>query len=316
MFRLRAEQAGKLVIPDQPEQSERISGQIRSLWGSDLCEFRQCLNCGYGFARPYIAGNEEIYSSLYYKHFSYPEDKWEYEQSLGIIRQLDLPDHPALLELGAGNGSFLDRLSSLGFPSKGLFSTEFSASGAEEIRKKGYHCSGKALRELTDEELPRFDVICMFQVLEHMDDIHRVFRSLQQLGKPGSHLIIAVPNGHLRSFYDTVGVHLDVPPIHVGRFTGKTFSFLAGQHGWEVGGLYFEPQSYSFRVKKFLSDRYVRVTFTRRTERSASGFVTYFFRYLCLLGLTLRFLPVILYLLLPRKGTSLLVHYRKKTAPE
>ena len=304
------------MIPDQPGQSKKISGQIRSLWGSGHCEFRQCLNCGYGFARPYIAGNEEIYSTLYYRHFSYPETKWEFERSIGIIRELDLPDHPALLEVGAGNGSFLDRVSSRGFPATGLYSTEFSVAGAEEIRNKGYHCSGKDIWDLADEELPPFDVICMFQVLEHMDDIHRVFRSLQQLGKPASHLIIAVPNGRLRSCYDKMGVHLDVPPIHVGRFTKKTFSFLAGQHGWEVGGIYFEPQPYPFRVKKFLSDRYIRVSFTRRTDRSTSGFIKYFFRYLCLLALTLRFLPVILYLMLPRNGTSLLVHCRKKTAPE
>jgi SAM-dependent methyltransferase len=324
LFGLRAREAGRLLKPDHPEQAGQIAGQIAQLWQSDTCEFFHCQRCGYGFARPYRAGNELIYSALYYEDFSYPEDKWEYSRALEIIRDLysagdgrygsQAPQAggATLLEVGAGNGSFLDKISSDDFPAPNIYSTEFSDAGAKAIRKKGYHCFNRAVQDLAQENIPRFDVICMFQVLEHMDNLDPVFRSLNHLGRSSSHLIIAVPNGRLRFFYDRMGVHLDVPPVHVGRFMKRTFHFLGEKNGWQVNGLYVEPQKYRFKAKKFISDRYVRVAFTRKTDRSKSWPLRYFFRYGCLLVLSVRFLPVLLYILLPGTGTSLLVHYQKQ----
>lgn len=299
-------------MPDHPDRVDKVASLIVSIWQSETCEFYQCRNCGYGFAIPHKAANEEIYSTLYYEAFSYPGDKWEHHRSVEIIRDLNLTGNEVFLEVGAGNGSFLDQLSSVDIPRHHIYSTEFSAPGAAEIRRKGYHCFSRSIPDLTRENIPRFDVICMFQVLEHMDDPEPVFQSLNRLGKPGSQLIIAVPNGPLRSFYDGMGVHLDVPPVHVGRFRKKTFEFLGEQHGWELLRLSLEPQRYLFKVKKFLSDRYVRVSLTRKTDLSNSKFVKYLFRYSCLFLLVIRFLPVIFYLLSPRTGTSMLVHYRKK----
>jgi len=272
IFNLHAKKAGELLMPAHPDRVEKVAGLIASLWQSERCEFHQCRNCGYGFAIPHKAGNEQIYSTLYYEAFSIP------------------PHH--------------------------IYSTEFSAPGAAEIRSKGYHCYSNSIPDLTRESIPRFDVICMFQVLEHMADLHTVFQSLNRLGKPSSHLIIAVPNGPLRSLYDKLGVHLDVPSVHVGRFRKKTFEFLGERHGWELISHSPEPQRYLFKVKKFLSDRYVRVTLTGKTDRSNSRFVKYFFRYSCLLILVIRFLPVIFLLISPRTGTSILVHYRKKHVRE
>ncbi|HDS06247.1 MAG TPA: class I SAM-dependent methyltransferase [Bacteroides sp.] len=315
LFRMGAEEAGKQLVPAHPERAHLISAQIRALWESDRCAFYKCRDCGYGFARPYTAGNGEIYSTLYYESFSYTEDKWEHRFALELIQSLLLNETATLLEAGAGNGSFLERVASTLLPPGQIYSTELSDPGAKEIRRKGYHCLNKRLPELPAEKLPRFDVVCMFQVLEHMDDLDPVFQSLFQLGKPSSHLIIAVPNGYLRTFYDRVGVHLDLPPVHVGRFSRKTFEVLGKKHGWKIEGVYTESQSYAFKLKKFLSDRYVRVPLMRRTDQSSSKLVRYFFRYSCLLILAVRFLPVLFFLLLPGTGSSMMVHYRKKNPP-
>lgn len=239
LFDLDPGMAGSLVIPDNPEQSVRISKEIESLWQSKHCEFRRCTHCQFGFAWPFLAANEKIYSALYYKDFSYLADKWEFDRAIEIIRNLDLSSGAMLLELGAGNGSFLDKVSKIISEKSHIFSTEYSNSGVEEILRKGYACYNKSISELQKENLPEFDIICMFQVLEHMDDLDLVFQSLGQLGHRASHLIIAVPNGALRNFYDKLGVHLDVPPIHTGRFTPDTFHFLETS----MAGMLWNPTS-------------------------------------------------------------------------
>jgi SAM-dependent methyltransferase len=316
LFRIGTDKAGLLLIPDNPEQSMLISNEIASLWQSNQGEFRQCTRCRYGFAWPFIAGNEKIYSALYYKDFSYPASKWEYDRALQIIRMLNVSSETTMLELGAGNGTFLDKASAFIKDKGRIFSTEYSGAGREEIQRKGYTCFNSSMAELPGKNLPAFDVICMFQVLEHMDDLVMVFGTLNELGKKDAHLIIAVPNGSLRRFYDKWGVHLDVPPVHVGRFTPETFYYIGKKHHWNVLEITTEPQSYVFKVKKFVFDRYARLAFSRRTERSSNKLVKYFFRYLLVLLLTVRHLPVLIYLSKRNSGTSLLVHFQHQNGPQ
>ncbi len=316
VFSLTSGTAGSLVIPDNPEQSYRISKEIESLWLSNHCEFHRCTNCMFGFAWPFIAGTDKIYSALYYKDFSFLADKWEYYLAIEIIRNLDLSSDSTLLELGAGNGSFLDKVSTIINEKSQICSTEYSSAGVEEIQRRGYECYNKSISELLKENLPKFDIICMFQVLEHMDDLELVFQTLGKLGSQTTHLIIAVPNGTLRSFYDKMGVHLDVPPIHVGRFTPETFHFIGRKHGWNVVETWIEPQKYLFKVKKFVFDRYARQRFAKRTERYKSKLLKYFFRYTIVILLSIRFFTVLIYLLLTGTGTSLLVHLQKQHGPK
>ncbi len=312
VFSLNPGMAGSLVIPDNPEQSFLISKEIEALWQSNHCEFHRCNHCQFGFAWPFLAANEKIYSALYYKDFSYLENKWEFDRAIEIIRNLDLSSGWKLLELGAGNGSFLDKVAKITSEKSHIYSTEYASSGVDEIQRKGYACSNKSISDLLKENLPDFDIICMFQVLEHMDDLDLVFQSLGQLGHQDSHVIIAVPNGALRNFYDKLGVHLDVPPIHTGRFTPETFQFLGSKHGWNVMETKIEPQRYLFKVKRFVFDRYARLQFANKTERSPRKWEKYFFRYTLVILLLVRFLPVIIYLILPNTGTSLLVHLQKQ----
>ncbi|RLD29645.1 MAG: hypothetical protein DRI70_02125 [Bacteroidetes bacterium] len=312
VYQVDAGTAGSMVIPDNPEQSLRISEEIESLWQSNRVEFLRCTHCMFGFAWPFLAGNDKIYSALYYKDFSYPADKWEYDRAIEIIGNLDLSPDSSLLELGAGNGSFLDKVATIIQDKQYIYSTEYSNAGVEEIKRKGYNCFNKSISDLPAPNLPEFDIICMFQVLEHMDDLKQVFQSLDKLCKETSHVIIAVPNGTLRRFYDRMGVHLDVPPIHVGSFTPKTFHFLGKKHGWEVIETCTEPQKYLFKLKKFVFDRYARNRLAKRTEGSKIRLIKYFFRYLIVLLLTVRFLPIAIYLLKPGTGTSLLVHLKNQ----
>ena len=140
LFRLKAGRAARLLIPDDREQQEAIAGEIGRLWEQDHCSFYRCRDCGYSYAWPFIAGDQKVYSLLYYKDFAYPADKWEYRHALQILGKRPPGPDAALLELGAGNGSFLYQGSS-SLPELGsIHSTEYSEDGVKQIRDKGYSC--------------------------------------------------------------------------------------------------------------------------------------------------------------------------------
>ncbi len=312
LFSLQPDQAGKLLIPDDPARSAMISNEISKIWEDGNGAFVICRNCQYGFAWPFQAGNEAIYSILYDREFSYPDDKWEYNKAIDILLNLNITGDSTLLEPGAGNGAFLEKASLL-FPGKQhIFSTEYAAAGVEEIRRKGFNCYNRDITTLHQEKIPGFDIICMFQVLEHMDNLQEIFHSLNRLSNPGAHLMIAVPNGRLRSFYDKWGVHLDVPPIHVGRFREKTFAYIGRKFGWNIMDISIEAQHYPEKVNKFLYERFNRLIISEKVPGSNNRLIMHLFRYGMKLLLAVRYLPVMIYLLFSHTGTSLLVHFQKQ----
>lgn len=312
LFGIDPDLAGKLIIPNHSGQSLRISEEIGRLWPSGSCEFLSCPDCNFCFAWPFLAGNEEIYSALYYRDFEYPADKWEYSRAIGIIERLKPTDQTTLLEVGAGNGTFLDKVSELLGDKKSIYSTEYSRAGVEEIERKGYRSFSKAVTELDHKEVPGIDIVCMFQVLEHMDDLEGVFSSLNRITNSNAQLIVAVPNGTLRSFYDRRGIHLDVPPIHVGRYSEGTFRYLGNKFGWQINEVASEPQSYPVKVKKFIFYCFARFGPAVRTEQWNNSFLKHLFRYSFQLLLVIRHIRVLLFLARPGTGTSLLVHFNKQ----
>jgi hypothetical protein len=64
-----------------PKRNSELTSYITTLWGGDDCAVRQCNECGFGFADPYIAGDVTFYN-LAFDRKSYPGDKWEFRRTL------------------------------------------------------------------------------------------------------------------------------------------------------------------------------------------------------------------------------------------
>jgi SAM-dependent methyltransferase len=109
-----------------------------------------------------------------------------------VIESLALPANAKILEVGVGTGGNIGLLSGFGRVSgvemntTALALAKTKAAGRAELLQG--HCPDAI--PFVDE---RFDLICLFDVLEHIEDDTETLKQLQRRLRPGGRLLITVP---------------------------------------------------------------------------------------------------------------------------
>lgn len=240
-----------------PERFSELVSHIENLWGQNTCEVVQCMNCEFSYSNPYVAG-DALYYKLLYLRCGYPSWKWEFQQTYNVLIKRSAADIK-LLEIGAGDGAFVKRIAKKILPKKNILCTEFSEYGRQEINKFEIKCLSEDVRNLSDAALEKsMDIICMFQVLEHMDRLEELFKKLFWLIKKDGSLFIAVPNQIRIEFNELNGALLDMPPNHIGRWNKKCFEEIGKRHGFHVEDYKVEEYSFISMAKQFIIYRLLR----------------------------------------------------------
>lgn len=240
-----------------PERFLELVSHIEVLWGQHSCEFVQCDYCKFCYSHPYIAGDERFYT-LAYERSGYPSWKWEFQLTYDVLNKYSRSDL-TLLEIGAGDGKFVKRISKYILQKENIFCTEFSEYGRLEIEKLGVKCLSEDFRNLTDPDLKEsLDVVCMFQVLEHMDRLEILFQKLNWLIKSGGSLFIAVPNPSRVEFNELNGALLEMPPNHIGRWNKKCFEIIGNRHGFHIEDYKIEEGNFIPMAIQFIIYRMLR----------------------------------------------------------
>ena len=221
----------------------------------------ECRDCTFGFAWPFVAGDQEFYR-LAYPRSSYPRMKWEFQKT---VDAWSAEGTGAVLEIGAGDGFFLDILRLKGsLEGRKVVATEYYDGAIGQLRAKGYLAiQGDVRREALPAD--RFSAIFMFQVMEHMDGIDDLFGVLHRMLDPGGDLFVAVPNKHRTQFNEDHGSLIDCPPNHIGRWTGRAFREAGRLFGFEV----VEEQVEPFSIGAFLKSD-IHYSHRRRSQRAGS----------------------------------------------
>jgi len=223
---------------------EIIEDKIARLWKTQEAAVVACNTCQFTFADPFIAGDYEFYNLLPHAGANDRENwKWEFSKTLKKIKEFREEGNDLnLIEIGASTGDFVKRVAGV-IPVNKIFCLEHSEIGVGSIRKAGIEAHSWNFHELQKkkEYLNKFNVICLFQVLEHLDNLADTFNVFNAISKEDAHLFIGVPNGRKIRFNELNNALLDMPPNHIGRFNKKSFEFLGNKYGWKTEEIAVEP---------------------------------------------------------------------------
>lgn len=134
---------------------------------------------------------------------------WWFVGRRAIIRKLlrEIPDVKAassqveLLDIGCGTGANLPMLAHIAGESGSLTALDYSPLAlqfaAQELSRQPVETSSIALVRGDATRLPfadnRFDVVTMFDVLEHVEDDLAAVREIHRVLKPGGSFVLSVP---------------------------------------------------------------------------------------------------------------------------
>lgn len=197
-----------------PVRSEAPTGQVRR-----LC----CPRCGLEYADPLFGGTSEFYDYLGSAESYYDEDRWDLRTARDAIE-----GPAAVLDLGCGAGDFLAMLPA----SCTGTGADLSARSVEIARSRGLDARQATPQELAASNPASFDVVCAFQILEHLPRAADLLLPMVRCARPGGRIIISVPSRDRLPLNETAV--LDWPPHHLTRWGLDQVRRLATVHGLEV----------------------------------------------------------------------------------
>ncbi len=202
-----------------------------------------CRNCGLIWSDPRPAEEEirEFYSKDYraeYKGINRPKKKHIYRGAKEAMRRyLFLRDFlrkdDSVLDIGAGNGTFVYLLRKFGINSKGIEPYGSFARYAEETL--GVPVEASFSNELNKAE--SFNVVTLHHVLEHMADPLSELKNIWSILAENGYLVVEVPNAEDIKQDPNNRYH----KAHIYTFNPETLIALGEKAGFDVSRSYVAP---------------------------------------------------------------------------
>ena len=133
-----------------------------------------------------------------------------------------------MIDVGCGAGHFLQLAAGRGWT---VFGTEFGVNTVAACRAKGIDIIEGPL-DPNNYEAGSFDVVCSFEVVEHLTHPVQEWERMASLLRPGGLLYATTPNYGCVSHFMTKGEWSVVSyPEHLNYFTPRTLKALAKSQG-------------------------------------------------------------------------------------
>lgn len=163
-----------------------------------------------------------------------------------------------LLDIGCADGRFVYAAAHRGIDARGI---DHSGRLIDEGNRRygGGRLSRTSIEELVGAA-QLFDIVTLFEVIEHVPDPAELLRRARGLLHPGGMLLVSTPN---RGGYPPAPAHLDRPPHHLTRWTERALR-LALSSDYHVDELALSPPAVG--IKDLLLER-TQLGFVRHVLR-------------------------------------------------
>jgi 2-polyprenyl-3-methyl-5-hydroxy-6-metoxy-1,4-benzoquinol methylase len=188
--------------------------------------------------------DERVLKGLYGKGYFFGEEYSDYladrdaiqknfNQRLKVLHShIDDYRHKHLLEIGCAYGFFLDIARNSFETVRGIDITKEGITYASEYLKVDAICADFLQHDFGAQ---RFDVVCMWDTIEHLQNPHLYIEKIAELTEPGA--LITITTGDIESFNARIGKsrwRLIHPPTHLHYFSKKTLERTLQRYGFDV----------------------------------------------------------------------------------
>jgi 2-polyprenyl-3-methyl-5-hydroxy-6-metoxy-1,4-benzoquinol methylase len=249
---------------------------------SDLeFQFVACRRCGHQYLdpRPGVSELDVIYPSNYYSFVGTTnalvarlQRVWE-GGKVKLYRELIGEGRRRILDVGCGDGRFLELLREFGHADWQLVGLEFDEQAIARCRERGFEAFAERVEDFAARESERggYDAVVMLQLIEHVEDPALICERVADLLVPGGVFIIETPNlGGLDHalFKGRWWGHYHFPR-HWNLFSTDALVRMLDQRGFEIARREYliSTSSWIISHQNYLKDR------------GWPGFVTRFFSY-------------------------------------
>lgn len=207
--------------------------------------FLICKNCQLIYANPII--NSLITEKLYKKSkFNYQDEEKNLKKSYGNclkIAEKYIKNKERILDVGTGNGFLLIEALEQGY--KEVYGIEPSKHAADLADKK---IKNKIINDILKEKQFKhnfFDVICLFQVIDHIEEPNKVLKICHKYLKKGG-VIICISHNVESMSSKILGEKSPIFDIeHTQLFSKKTISKIFSQNNFKIIKIFNMANTYT-----------------------------------------------------------------------
>lgn len=155
----------------------------------------------------------------------------QFAEELSQLQKHANNSHRSLLEIGCAYGFFLEEAKKR-FEVKGL---EVAESAVAFCRTRGLDVSPGILDNAQIDKMDKFDVVCFFDVIEHVTDPEEFLSSVARITSKGG--IIMFTTGDFKSLISRImgkKWRLMTPPQHLFFYTRKSIEKLLENAGFQL----------------------------------------------------------------------------------
>ena len=225
-------------------QSAEIVSIYQHHFGIDVSDYfsdtpkiliMRCRDTGFMFYYPFtLEGDEAYYARMSEFEWYYHPNRWEHQKARELIDKSD-----RILEVGSGSGLFMKKLADADIAAYGL---ELNPRGVANAEREGIKLINQTIEDHAQAHANEYDVVCSFQVLEHVANPLSFLQGMLRCLKKGGKLIVGVPNNDSYIFRNKMpNKVLNMPPHHVGLWTYESLESLQRVLGIKLREVYYEP---------------------------------------------------------------------------